>query len=326
MSKIYLIFIILLFGCSQNISDSKNKESSIETSLEICNRLPDSQSINCLQDAAFSHTLAAKDIDVGSSIYDMSNIPLSYLILIALNLKDESICSICKNDVETEICKTFFPKDCKRDNYENKSFGCQVMNSQITSVKDCNNFSKGYKSLGTYEYCLLYVMTFNMDDCNYGESSNRFITDKCDWFRFIRTGDIAICDNMKRDDHRQQCYIMGINVMDDKKKCDVMDGSARDECNAQLAYRVEHSFICEYIETSEIKSNCFHNLAVKIRDIELCEKLALIYTEPEISSEERAARARDMCIWEIAQKTNNRELCDLIPDGTYKSECIQKTL
>ena len=163
--------------------------------------------------------------------------------------------------------------------------------------------------------------------------------------------DVSFCDAIT-DDTRYNCYADVAEHKGDVEICEKITGeewleSKRNWCYERVAKAIQDETICErislekYPEEEAIKKlSCIKDVALAKNDVILCDNLPNLYykdvcyhelaekiNDPEICEKISSGNyVRDVCFSNIAIEIGNADLCERISSEGSKAHCFRETL
>ncbi len=152
----------------------------------------------------------------------------------------------------------------------------------------------------------LCLHTFNADD-----SSNR---DSCLEQVAIALADPSVCQDATQN-FRQSCIF---NVATKSKLPDacqtIKDSNAAGNCLATVAKALGEANLCNQLKAGSLQESCYYNIAIDKSEPTICGYL------PESGN----IYSKGSCYSDIADKTNNGEICKQITDPLFHDDCLTK--
>jgi hypothetical protein len=186
----------------------------------------------------------------------------------------------------------------------------EVYSKKAASEKDIS-LCENVKNSKEKEYCYLHVAEVIPDPDLCEKIQTDYVKDNC-YINVARVnGDVSICERINKDFYKEDCFSAVAQTNNDPSLCkkipylDGLSSNKRYICYSKLDKLSYEPEICDYLFEKEEKEggvilspDCFAQLAVEINDPSVCERI----TNYKISS----------CYYNIAQLTNNSEICNLI--------------
>jgi len=196
---------------------------------------------------------------------------------------------------------------------------------------------------------LLIIGVLVISGC--AQNGNQTTPDKqSDIFGKYKNSNVAECEKIGDPYERDMCYYDVARPGEGENVCGkignslfkLRDISIRDLCFKNIAidkakipgYSIEAKNICEQIQTSTIKDDCYFDVALGTGDKELCKRfegsnmssgcywgVAIESGEPELC-EKVGSPLKDSCYSGVAAKTKNLDLCGKIVNDAQKTGCV----
>lgn len=130
--------------------------------------------------------------------------------------------------------------------------------------------------------------------------------DVCHMVFAVEKDDVAICNNVKTEEFKGECYAEVANKKRDASICDTAPANAKDRCYAKVSERFGTMAACERIQQQEQRDNCLSNFASRNGDPAACKKITNI-------------NRRDVCYVNLAYQ--NPAVCNEIVTPQIKRDC-----
>ena len=96
-------------------------------------------------------------------------------------------------------------------------------------------------------------------------------------------------------------------------QCNQLSGASKDGCIQQIAVSCNNLKLCEDMLSPQFKYPCYTAIALNNDDINICYEIPL----------ENEYLARENCISDVAQKLNDKSICNKIQTGFVKDYCLK---
>jgi len=216
---------------------------------------------------------------------------------------DKEKCLKLKDQKDIELCISIVagynnnPSLC--NNLEMKDF-CYV----IVAVGNGNELlcEKVEKATGSRDLCFSGVAQEKKDHKICEKISNEMFKDSC--YRSVaeEKGDIEICNKMQNSEERVRCYLHIASKLKDSSYCEFdeswipenVSGLSKDSCYERIARENLRESDCWKISKEHIKSRCFYDVAVGLKDLAVCTYI-------------KDSDKKEKCHFEIAKESDNIE-------------------
>jgi hypothetical protein len=203
----------------------------------------------------------------------------------------------CYYGVAVALKNVEFCKKIKQGN----QIDCYSDLALITDPSPCNSITDETRK----SYCMYrsIIVTKKAEACN--SITNIDSQQKCYKEVAPIVKEVKWCDKVTDNWERKGCYdsvavaSKDISICDNIKIPGIVEEDQKGECYMGIAHVAEDAATCERLGklASTLKDLCYYSLATKKADKDVCEKMG-------------EARTRNMCLFEVAQTTQNTSVCN----------------
>ncbi len=312
-----IIWIILISGCLNENRTLPTYQKYIPNSytltpLQICEKISEKEP----KDRCFAW------INESDKIKD-EDFRNYYL---AIETNDTSLCEDINSSLkldcyeklveEEDILKYVDPSIC-----EGQWYGCYFRFARISgNISLCDKIKEwGLEGIPEdpiglkYEKEECYISTVEKTgDASVCENrvKDRERKDRCFGSVCVKTADIEYCEKIRDQSFKDIYYSFLAEEQNDTSYCEkIKDFDDKEWCKISVKYPgMSYTEHCEEIKSSEIKGQCYFQLAINKSDASLCGRVIDKYD-------------KDTCYLIVAENTKNEESCKKINDGGRRDFC-----
>ncbi len=165
--------------------------------------------------------------------------------------------------------------------------------------------------------------SFQLDNSSGGCTEDASVggRDGCVMYQAITEGKVSLCDSVQDEKWKSACFgSFEGDANDPFSNCRKLDNTQyRNDCFMRIAVKKKDLQLCQNVFSGSAdaskKIECQANIGVVANRPDLCEKL------PDFAGDEAKA-TKDSCYYSFALINNNGSVCDKIKDGSpFKAAC-----
>ncbi len=277
--------------------------------------------------------------------------------IMSKELKNECFLNLAKNLRSIQLCDNIINI---KQSYEDK-FTIIPYSRRTDPKDDCkkevrNMMMQDALKFNNYTYCQ------NDQECKYEfatklKDSNLCLelkekNDICFQEIAKSTNDTQLCEQIKDNSIKQDCYYYFTSIYIDEKLCELIPDKKTNSCYFVVATNLSKSNLCK--KAGEKETECYYKIALRENNLDLCENSGkkegecIFYISRRLNESSHCIKAKEkegecwnyfalqedneklcivsslstQCYYNLANQTNNEALC--LRAGEKKSNCLFK--